>query len=147
LITLVPLINTKPDLSNNPWGENESTLRLMPNRLLGDLKTVFEGKHPDCRDHWHSNPSKMPDEVIRLLPRTIMVFATLDILYKSGVKLKDRLQAQGVEVDWMEANGLHQVKDIGQFTEAGHAVMQDITQKSIELVKHARCSAAGNPGV
>ena len=33
-----------------------------------------------------------------MLPSTMMVFATLDILYKSQVRFKDRLQAQGVEV-------------------------------------------------
>jgi hypothetical protein len=91
-----------------PMGENESTLGLTPNRLLDDLKTTFEGKHPDCRNHWHNNPCKMPDEVVRKLPSTIMVFATLDILYKSQVTFKDRLQAQDMKVGWMEVDGLHQ---------------------------------------
>ena len=45
-----------------------------------------------------------------------MVFATLDILYKSQLGFKDRLKAQGVEVAWMEVVGLHQVKDMDDVT-------------------------------
>ena len=143
MIALVPLINTDLDLADNSWGENESTLGLTPDRLLGDLKTTFEGRHPDYRNHWHSNPYKMPDEIIRMLPKTIMVFATLDILYKSQVEFKNRLQAQGVEVDWIEVDGLHYVKDMDQVTKAGRAVRQYITQKSTEFMKHAKCSTDG----
>ena len=141
LIALVPLIQTDPDLADNPWGENESTLGLTPDRLLSDLKTTFDGKYPDCRDHWHSNPYKMSDEVVRMLPSpTIMVFAALDILYESDVEFKNRLQANGVKVSWMKANGLHQVKDMDQVTEAGRKVRQYATQKSIEFVERAKCS-------
>jgi len=147
LIGLVPLLDTAPDLADNPWGDNESTIGLTPDRLLGDLRTVFEGKYPDCRDHWHSNPRKMPDEVLRVLPRTIMVSATLDILHKSQVLFSNRLRAQGVEVDRMEADGLHQVKDMNQVTEAGCAVRRYVKQKSIEFAKHAKCSAGGGPDV
>jgi hypothetical protein len=46
----------------------------------------------------------------------------------------------------MEADGLHQVKDMDQVTEAGREVRQYITQKSTEFVKHAKCFAGGNPG-
>jgi acetyl esterase/lipase len=75
-----------------------------------------------------------------MLPPTIMVFASLDILYKSGLKFKDRLQAQSVAVSWMEANGLHQMKDMDRMTGAGREVRQYVTQKSIEFVEHAKCS-------
>ena len=51
LIGLVPLIDTDPDLARNPWGDNESTVGLTSNRLLGDLRTIFEGEYPDYRDH------------------------------------------------------------------------------------------------
>jgi acetyl esterase/lipase len=104
---LVQLINTDPDLADNPWGENEGTPGLTPNRLLGDLKIAFEREDPDFRNHGPSNPWKMPEEVVRMLPRTIMVSAKLDILYKSQVEFKDCLQAQGVQVDWMKVDGLH----------------------------------------
>ena len=137
MINLVPLVDTEPDLSDNPWGENEKTPGLRPNRLLDDLKTLFEGEHPDFRKNWHFNPFKMPDEVVKELPRTIMVFGTLDILYKSQVKFKNRLQAQGVEVDCMEVDGLHQVKDMDQVTEAGRKVWQYVTQQSVNFVKSA----------
>jgi len=70
-----------------------------------------------------------------------MVSATLDILHKSQVLLSNRLRAQEVEVDWMEADGLHQVKDMDQFTEAGRAVRHYVTQMSVEF------SAGGSPGV
>lgn len=69
-----------------------------------------------------------------------MVLATLDILYKSQVEFKDRLQAQGVEVGWMEVDGLHQVKDMDKVTEAGRAVREYIKQQSIEFAKQAKCS-------
>jgi acetyl esterase/lipase len=88
----------------------------------------------------------MPDEVVRVLPSTTMVFATLDILYKSQVEFKNRLQAQGVEVGWKEVDGLHQVKDMDQVTGAGRAVRQYVTQESIKFVKDAKYSTGGNPG-
>ena len=146
LITLVPLTNTDPHLADDPWGENETTIGLTPDQLLGELRLAFEGEHPDYRDHWHSNPWKMPDEVVRMLPTVIMVSAKLDILYQSQVAFKNRLQAQGVKVDWRAFDGLHQVKDIDQVTEAGCAVRQHVTQKSIELARHAKCSGEGSAG-
>lgn len=137
LIGLVPLVDTDPDLADDPWGDNEGTIGLTPDRLLGDLRTAFEGQHLDCRDHWHSNPCRMPDEVVRVLPRTVIVLATLDILHKSQVEFKDRLQAQGVEVDCLEVVGLHQVKDMDQVIEAGRRVRKFIKEKSIEFVELA----------
>jgi acetyl esterase/lipase len=147
LVGLVPLLDTAPDLADNPWGDNDNTIGLTPDRLLGDLRTVFEGKYPDCRDHWHSNPSKMPDEVLRVLPRTVMVSATLDILHKSQVLFSNRLRDQEVEVDWMEADGIHQMKDMSQVTVAGGAVRRYVMQKSIEFAKHAKSSANGGADV
>jgi hypothetical protein len=88
---------TDPDLTDNPWGDNGSTPGLMPDRLLGDLRTTFKGKHPDRRDHWHSNSIEMPREVLQMLLNSTLVFTTLAILYKSQVKLNDRLQVEGVE--------------------------------------------------
>ena len=134
---MVPLLDTAPDLAENPWGDNDSTIGLTPDRLLGDLRTVFEGKYPDCREDWHSNPCEMPDDVLRVLRRTVMVFATLDILHKSQVLFSNRLRDQGVEVDRMEADGLHQVKDMSQVTEAGCAVRHYIVQKTIEFANVA----------
>ncbi len=147
LIGLVPLIDTDPDLAKDPWGDNESTVGLTPDRLLGDLRTVFEAEYPGCRDHWHSNPSKMPDEVIRMLPRTFMVSAKLDILYQSQVELSNRLQAQRVEVDCPEVVGLHQVKDMDQVTEAGRRVRRYIKEKSIEFVELAKRRRGRDEGV
>lgn len=133
LITLVPVINTDPDLTNDPWGKNERTVGLTPEQLLEDLKLVFQGELPDDRDHWHCNPLKMPDEVVRMLPAMIMVSAKLDILYQSQVAFKNRLQARGVKVDWSDFDGLHQMKDMDQVTDAGRAVRQHVTQKSREF--------------
>jgi len=139
LIGLVPLLNTASDLADNSWGDNESTIGLTPDHLLGDLRTVFKEKYPDCRNHWHSNPRKMPDEVLRVLPRTIMVSATLDILHKLQVLFSNHLQAQGVKVNRMKADGLHQMKDMNQVTEAGCAMRRYVKQKSIKFAKHAKC--------
>ena len=88
----------------------------------------------------------MPDEAVIILPKTIIVSARLDILYKSQVRFKDRLQAQGVEVGWMEINRLHQVKDMDQVIKAGRTVRQYVTEKSIEFIKQAKCSADRHPG-
>lgn len=83
LIVLVPLVMTDPDLADNSWDENESTVKLTSDRLLSDLRTTFEGKHSDRRDHWHNNSFKMLNEIVKMLSSSIMMFATLDILYKS----------------------------------------------------------------
>ena len=89
----------------------------------------------------------MPDEVIRMLPRTFMVSATLDILYQSQVEFSNRLRAQGVEVDCLEVVGLHQVKDMAQVTEAGRRVKGYIKEKSIEFVELATRRRGRNEGV
>jgi acetyl esterase/lipase len=81
LITLVPVVNTHPDITDDPWGKNEKTTGLTPDELLGDLTLAFKREHPDDRDHWRSNPWKMPDKVVRMLPPMVMVSAKLDILY------------------------------------------------------------------
>ena len=138
---MVPVVNTDPDLADNPWGENKNTIRLTPDQLLGDLGQAFDG---GPGDHWHSNPWKMPDEVIRMLPQIVMVSARLDILYRSQVAYKNRLQAQDVQIDWTEFDGLHQMKDMDQVTDAGRAVRQYVTQKSIELARRAKCTADGS---
>lgn len=83
LIVLIPLVMTDPDLADNSWDENESTVKLTSDRLLSDLRTTFEGKHSDRRDHWHNNSFKMLNEIVKMLSSSIMMFATLDILYKS----------------------------------------------------------------
>ena len=131
---------THPDLANNPWGENESILGLTPDRLLADLKTAFEGEQPGCRDHWHNNPDRMLDEVVAVLPKTTMVLARLDTLYKSQIQFGRRLRDQGLEVDWLEVDGLHYVKDMDKVTEAGRAVRQYVKRISIEYAEHAKIS-------
>jgi len=138
LIGIVPLIVTNPDLADDPWGENDNTLGLTPDRLMGDLQTAFQGQEPDCRDHWHHNPSQLPDDIIKELPKTTMVFAKLDILYKTQVEFGRRLKDQGVEVDWLEVDGLHYVKDMDKVTEAGRAVRQYIKRVSLEYAEAAK---------
>jgi len=51
LIILVSLVNIDLNLNDDSWGENESIFGLTPDRLLGNLKTTFEGKFPDYWDH------------------------------------------------------------------------------------------------
>jgi hypothetical protein len=60
---------------------------------------------------------------------------------ETGTEFKNRVQAQGVKVGWMEVDGLHQVKDMDQVTEAGRTVRQYVKEMSSEFVKHAKCSA------
>jgi hypothetical protein len=58
---------------------------------------------------------------------------------------RSRLQAQGVLMDWKDFNGLHQVKDMDQVTDAGRAVRQYISQKSIELVGRTKAADGAMP--
>ena len=132
---LVPLVNTDPSRTSDPWGENAGTIGLTQEQLLRDLSTAFESKHPDSREHWHSNPCKMPSEVMRLLPHSHIVIAKLDILYLSQVAFKNRLQAEGVKLHAIEVDGLHQVKDMDQETEAGRQVRDYGKQISSEFYR------------
>jgi hypothetical protein len=75
----------------------------------------------------------MLNEIVKMLSSSIMMFATLDILYKSQVKFKDRLQAEDVKTSCMKIVELHQVKDMNQFTETCRAMRRYITQKLIDL--------------
>lgn len=81
LISLVADTDTDPGLVGNSWGDTQHTLRLTPDRLLSDLKTAFKDDDAWFCDSRHGNPYEMPGGVMRTLPRTIMVFAKLDILY------------------------------------------------------------------
>ena len=135
LIMLVLLFDTDPSRTNDPWGDNAGTVGLTQEQLLRDLSIAFEGNHPDSREHWHSNPWKMPGEVMRLLPHSRMVIAKLDILYSSQVTFKIRLQAEGVRLHAIEVDGLHQVKDMDQGTEAGRQVREYGRQVSSEFIE------------
>jgi hypothetical protein len=46
----------------------------------------------------------------------------------------------------MEVDGLHQVKNMDQVIKAGRAVRQYVTEKSIEFMKQAKCSAGEYSG-
>lgn len=136
IIAVVPVVQTHLD-HDKPWGENECTPGLTPERLLNDLEMAFNGVEASFRDHWHSDPWKMPDEVLRKLPRIIMVSAKFDILHDSQVEFRNRIDALGMKVEWKAADGLHQVKDMYQ-TQAGREVTEYVTQKTIEMVTRAQ---------
>ncbi len=81
-----------------------------------------------------------------MLSSSIMMFATLDILYKSQVKFTDRLQAKDVKMSCMKIVELRQVKDMNRFTETDRAIRRYITQKLIDLVKQAKSFADESSG-
>lgn len=137
LIALVPLIDTDPNFADNPWGENENTIGLTSDKLQRALDAAFRDEDPQFRDHWHNNPRKMPNDMIRKLPKMIMVSATLDILFPSQSDFKTRLQAQGVQLSSLEVDGLHQVKDLDRVTVAGREVRKYILQASRDFMKLA----------
>ena len=140
---LVPLINTDPSRTSDPWGENAGTIGLTEEQLLRDLSTVFEGEHADSREHWHSNPCKMPGEIKKLLPYSHMALAKLDILYPSQLAFKDSLQAEGVKLDAIEVDGLHQVKDMDRETKAGQQIRHYGRQISSEFMElHKRLASS-----
>ncbi|KAK5069426.1 hypothetical protein LTR51_008676 [Lithohypha guttulata] len=147
LIALVPLIDTNPNLTDDPWGDNENTTGLTPDRLLSDLNAAFQNDDPRVRDHWHSNLRYMPNEVMRSLPRIFMVLAKLDILYRSQLEFKTRLQDQHADLSCIEVNGLHQVKDLDCVTETAREVRRYIWQASKEFMVSAACSANRGPAV
>ena len=100
-----------------------------------DLEVAFQNEDFNVRDNWHSNPRKIPDDVIRILPRMVIVAADLDILFPSQLALKTRLEAQSVSLSWIVVNGLHQVKDLDQVTEAGCEVKQRVLHESKIFVR------------
>ena len=110
LIGIVPLVNTKQNLDMNPCGENEDTVGLTPKRLLDDLWDMSRNDRPAFLEHWHSNPCKMLDADMKLLPRTVLVFAKLNILYPSQTELEGRLRGAGVDLECLKVYGVHQVK-------------------------------------
>ena len=79
LIAIVPVVQTQPD-HNSAWGKNAYSPGLTPERLLKDLRVSFGGVDPVFRDHWHSDPWAMPDQVLQRLPGLIMVSTSIDIL-------------------------------------------------------------------
>ena len=79
----------------------------------------------------------MPKEILKLIPRTVMVLATLDILYLGGVSMKYRLRNERVEVESLEVNSIHQVKELHN-TEDGRKVWEYARVKYCELIDVAR---------
>ena len=136
-MSLVPLFDTDPDPAANPWGENVHTVGLEPDRLLEDLEKAFNG---DGRDHWTRNSDKMPNEILKHVPRTVMVLAKLDILYPHSVTFRDRLKKQGVEVESLEVDSIHQVKELYN-TEQGRKVWEFCTKKYRELIALAQSAS------
>ena len=95
----MPFVTTVPDLKEDRWGSNGNTWTLTNDRLRKELSAVFEGEFPDCRHDWHSDPNEMPDQVMRLLPPSVMVLAEFDVLYDSQINFINRLLAQAVTLD------------------------------------------------
>jgi hypothetical protein len=106
------LVASDPVIDTNPCAENEQlidfpdqdTLGLTTKRLKNDLTAVFKDEPVDCRDLWYNNPSKMPDDVLTLLPPTVMAFEIFDA---SAQEFMWRLQFQGVQALWGEFAGIH----------------------------------------
>ena len=133
-----PLVTTDFDLTDSPWGENEETVGLTPSRLLSELETAFKEKDSDCRSHWSGDAGKMPEEVLRLLPPTLVTLATFDILRKSGLRFVNDLRASNVDVVCKEFEGLHQVKDMDRVTEAGRALRQYVCGWLVEMAQRCK---------
>jgi acetyl esterase/lipase len=119
LIGAVPLVDTAPNLSHNPWGDNGDAPGLTTSIFLDLLGKAFPPEIPDLRDHWHFNPSIIPKEVVDHLPNIHLVTGRYDILYKAQGEWVDRLEGYGKHVNHVKVNGLHKVKDLDGATEAG----------------------------
>ena len=128
LMLIVPVPDTDPGYADDRWGENIDALGLTPLRLLSELRKLF-GRYLSDRTDWIYNPSCVPSHVFRNLPTTTMVLATLDPLYQSQVRFRDRLVAESVNVECLEVNGLHMAKDLDEVTEAGRQVRQWMREK------------------
>ena len=114
-------------------------------RLLSNLKAAFKDDDPQIRDHWHSNPIKIPDDIVRMLPRTTMVSAKLDIRCPSQSKFKERFQTRGVRVSGIKVGGLHQVKDMDQVTAAGREVRLYVLQELRDFMEEGACFRDKDP--
>ena len=121
LIGAVPLVDTAPDLLNDPWGNNSDAPGLTTTIFLDLLGKVFP---PEILDHWHFNPSIIPKEKVEHLPDLHLVLGRHDILFKAQRAWIDRLESYGKQVDYVEVNGLHKVKDLDRITEAGRVARQ-----------------------
>ena len=138
LFTQVWLATTNPHTLSSSFGGNKHTLGLKSATLLNDLHAALENEDEEFRDSWHSDPFKMPAEVMKLLPPSVMVYAELDCLFESQMKHKDRLLAQGVDLSWCTVDGLHMVKDMDLETDAGRRVREFVRLKSLEFIERFR---------
>ena len=128
-VVIVPLFNTAPNLQADPWGENSDTLGLTPYRLTKELDQAFKGNE---REHWTRNPARMPNEILKLVPPTVIVRAKLDILYLDGVIFEMCLRRNNVKVDLLEVDSIHQVKELYN-TEAGRKVWEFCKEKYLDI--------------
>ena len=119
-------------------GENKHTLELTSATLLNDLHAALKNENEESRDSWHGDPVKVPAEVIKLLPPSVMVYAELDCLFESQMKHKDHLLAQGADLNWCTIDGLHMVKNMVLKTETGRLVREFVRLKSLEFIERFR---------
>ena len=137
VVAVVPLFDTNPDPRGNPWGLNADAPGLEPDRLMEELNNAFKRVQQDERNDWTINPDRMPKEILQHIPRTVMVLAYLDILYLNGISFKYGLRNQGVQVESLEVNSIHQVKELYN-TEEGRRVWKYAKEKYCELIHLAQ---------
>jgi hypothetical protein len=97
LVALDSIINTNPHAETKPLINlsEQDAPELTTERLENGVTAALKDEPADYRNLWCNNPSKMPDDVLALMPPTVMTFEMTDDL-EAG--FSSRLRGQGVDV-------------------------------------------------
>jgi acetyl esterase/lipase len=111
----------RPHLNEKSLGLVDDSPGLTPERLLSSLRAAFKGSH---EDNWRKNPSRWSDSRLGLMPPTVFALARHDVLKPEAIAFMHRMRSQGVHVFCDIFDGIHQVKDMDQVTQAGRQIRQ-----------------------
>ncbi|KAK5077723.1 hypothetical protein LTR70_009491 [Exophiala xenobiotica] len=121
LNAVVPVIDTDPEASENPWGENEQTMVLLPDGLISQLNQTFRGVFRVDTKDWRNNLSAMTGPTFKYLPqRTLMIFAAFDALLDTQMKWMNQVPHHEDRI-CLKVDAFHNVKDLYD-TKAGREV-------------------------
>ena len=98
------------------------------------MSKAFTNVSPEFREHWNSDPYRIPDEVLRDWPSTSLIVSHPDSLDKRQMKFRDRLQTQITEVDCKVIDGLHRIRGEHQ-TAVSQEVIRYVVSETVKIAK------------
>ena len=125
-VLVVPVTdNTATPVSSPSWEAYEFTAHLPAKKMLWYRRYYLP--NPADESHREASPLLATDEVLKLLPRTYIIVAELDVLRHDGEEYARRLVANGVSTEVVVAEGMpHPFLAMDAVLEAGRTAITNM---------------------